>query len=135
VSPSPSVRLCQSRLCLPFESRTTAALERGVAHAADDREQHERSDDESVRDEEAVGVGIGGFLVATGLYSLPWSATWRCPSISFRTSSRSRGLDDAIVVVVVLRTLFRRTETGLVREHWPGPQQSLELVLRLAGDG
>jgi len=42
-------------------------------------------------------------------------------------------LDDAIIVAVVLRTLFRRTGPDLVREHWPGPQQSLELMLRLAG--
>jgi uncharacterized membrane protein YkvA (DUF1232 family) len=43
-------------------------------------------------------------------------------------------LDDAIIVAIVLRTVFRRTGRDLVREHWPGPQQSLELMLRLAGD-
>lgn len=43
-------------------------------------------------------------------------------------------LDDAIVVAVVLRTLFRRAGPGLVREHWPGPERSLGVVLRLAGE-
>ena len=39
-------------------------------------------------------------------------------------------LDDAIVVVLVLRTLARSGGRELVTEHWPGPQQSLALVLR-----
>jgi len=43
-------------------------------------------------------------------------------------------LDDAIIVAIVLRTLFRSAGPGLVREHWPGPQRSLDLMLRLAGD-
>jgi uncharacterized membrane protein YkvA (DUF1232 family) len=42
-------------------------------------------------------------------------------------------LDDAIIVAVVLRTLFRRAGPDLVREHWSGPQPSLEVMLRLAG--
>jgi uncharacterized membrane protein YkvA (DUF1232 family) len=42
-------------------------------------------------------------------------------------------LDDAILVAIVLRALFRRAGPDLVREHWPGPQQSLDLMLRLAG--
>ena len=42
-------------------------------------------------------------------------------------------LDDVIIVGLVLR-VFVRTDSGeLVREHWPGPQRSLELVLRAAG--
>jgi uncharacterized membrane protein YkvA (DUF1232 family) len=43
-------------------------------------------------------------------------------------------LDDAILVAVVLRTLLRSAGPNLVREHWPGPPRSLELVLRLAGN-
>jgi uncharacterized membrane protein YkvA (DUF1232 family) len=42
-------------------------------------------------------------------------------------------LDDAIIVAVVLRTLFRSAGAGLVPEHWPGPQQSLDVMLGLAG--
>lgn len=43
-------------------------------------------------------------------------------------------LDDAIIVAIVLRTLFRRAGPDLVREHWPGPDQSLALMLGLAGE-
>jgi uncharacterized membrane protein YkvA (DUF1232 family) len=42
-------------------------------------------------------------------------------------------LDDAIIVAVVLRKLFRGAGPDVVREHWPGPQPSLDLMLRLAG--
>jgi uncharacterized membrane protein YkvA (DUF1232 family) len=42
-------------------------------------------------------------------------------------------LDDAFIVAVVLRTLLRRAGPDLVREHWSGPQPSLEVMLRLAG--
>lgn len=42
-------------------------------------------------------------------------------------------LDDAIVVALVLRVLLRRTDHMLIAEHWPGPERSLRLVLRLAG--
>jgi uncharacterized membrane protein YkvA (DUF1232 family) len=44
-------------------------------------------------------------------------------------------LDDAIIVAFVLRTVLRGAGPGLVREHWPGPPASLELMLRLAGEG
>jgi uncharacterized membrane protein YkvA (DUF1232 family) len=43
-------------------------------------------------------------------------------------------LDEAIIVAIALRTLFRGTGPDLVREHWPGPQRSLVLMLRLAGN-
>jgi uncharacterized membrane protein YkvA (DUF1232 family) len=36
-------------------------------------------------------------------------------------------LDDAIIVAVVLRALFRGAGPEVVREHWPGPQPSLDL--------
>ena len=42
-------------------------------------------------------------------------------------------LDDAILVALVLRTLARGAGRGLVAEHWPGPEQSLRVLLRLAG--
>lgn len=42
-------------------------------------------------------------------------------------------LDDALVVALVLRRLVRSGGEQLVREHWPGPDRSLELVLRAAG--
>ncbi len=42
-------------------------------------------------------------------------------------------LDDAILVLVVLRTVLRGAGHGLVREHWPGPPSSLALMQRVAG--
>jgi len=42
-------------------------------------------------------------------------------------------LDDAILVAWVLRTLLRGSGPALVRLHWPGPQSSLDVMLRLAG--
>jgi uncharacterized membrane protein YkvA (DUF1232 family) len=41
-------------------------------------------------------------------------------------------LDDAVLVAFVLRRVVR-SAPELVREHWPGPASSLELVLRLSG--
>ena len=41
-------------------------------------------------------------------------------------------LDDAVVVALVLRSLLRGGGEPLVRQHWPGPEKSLALVLRLA---
>jgi uncharacterized membrane protein YkvA (DUF1232 family) len=42
-------------------------------------------------------------------------------------------LDDAVIVALVLRSLLRGGGEPVVREHWPGPESSLALVLRLAG--
>jgi uncharacterized membrane protein YkvA (DUF1232 family) len=42
-------------------------------------------------------------------------------------------LDDVIIVALVLRRFLRSGGEPLVREHWPGPDRSLLLVLRLAG--
>jgi uncharacterized membrane protein YkvA (DUF1232 family) len=42
-------------------------------------------------------------------------------------------LDDVLVVAFVLRHFLRSGGEPLVREHWPGPERSLQLVLRLAG--
>ena len=44
-------------------------------------------------------------------------------------------LDDAILVAIVLRRVLRKAGVELVREHWPGPESSLEVLLRLTGAG
>jgi uncharacterized membrane protein YkvA (DUF1232 family) len=41
-------------------------------------------------------------------------------------------LDDALVVALVLRTVLRSHGEPLLREHWPGPPQSLQVIRRLA---
>jgi uncharacterized membrane protein YkvA (DUF1232 family) len=41
-------------------------------------------------------------------------------------------LDDAVLVALVLRAVVRGGGPEIVREHWPGPDSSLALVLRLA---
>jgi uncharacterized membrane protein YkvA (DUF1232 family) len=40
-------------------------------------------------------------------------------------------LDDAIIVALVLRSLVRSGGDDVIRELWPGPEQSLALILRL----
>jgi uncharacterized membrane protein YkvA (DUF1232 family) len=42
-------------------------------------------------------------------------------------------IDDAVAVALALRVVLRGSGTELLREHWPGPESSLALVLRLAG--
>src|SRR5262245_38471446 len=44
-------------------------------------------------------------------------------------------LDDAIIVALVLRTLLRSGGESLIRELWPGPLQSLSVILRVRGEG
>jgi uncharacterized membrane protein YkvA (DUF1232 family) len=39
-------------------------------------------------------------------------------------------LDDAIVAGLALRFVLRGAGPELVREHWPGPEASLQVVLR-----
>lgn len=41
-------------------------------------------------------------------------------------------LDDALIVGLVLRHVLRGAGEDIVREHWPGPPEGLELVTRLA---
>ena len=41
-------------------------------------------------------------------------------------------LDDAIIVALVLRALLRGGGPDLLREHWPGPDQSLDALVRFA---
>jgi uncharacterized membrane protein YkvA (DUF1232 family) len=41
-------------------------------------------------------------------------------------------LDDAIIVVLVLRSVLRAGGPDLIREHWSGQPQTLGMVLRLA---
>jgi uncharacterized membrane protein YkvA (DUF1232 family) len=42
-------------------------------------------------------------------------------------------LDDALVVALVLRRILRRAGEGRLRELWPGPPRTRELIARLAG--
>ncbi len=42
-------------------------------------------------------------------------------------------LDDAIVCGLVLRWVLRGRGPEAIREHWPGPQASMNVVLRAAG--
>lgn len=41
-------------------------------------------------------------------------------------------LDDVLVTALVLRHFVRASGDAILREHWPGPERSLRLVLRLA---
>ena len=42
-------------------------------------------------------------------------------------------LDDALIVALVLRHFIRAGGEEMIRELWPGPEQSLAMILRLAG--
>jgi uncharacterized membrane protein YkvA (DUF1232 family) len=42
-------------------------------------------------------------------------------------------LDDALLVALTLRGVVRGAGPELVRDHWPGTQRSLHVVLRLSG--
>jgi uncharacterized membrane protein YkvA (DUF1232 family) len=44
-------------------------------------------------------------------------------------------LDDALVIALALRSILRDAGPETVREHWPGPPESLGMLLRLAGGG
>jgi len=44
-------------------------------------------------------------------------------------------LDDAIIVALVLRSFVRSGGEQTISELWPGPEQSLALILRLAQPG
>lgn len=41
-------------------------------------------------------------------------------------------LDDAILVAFVVRSVLRAGGPDLLREHWPGPQTSLNMLTRVA---
>ena len=43
-------------------------------------------------------------------------------------------VDDALLVVLALRAVLRRSGSELLREHWRGSESSLALVLRFAGE-
>jgi uncharacterized membrane protein YkvA (DUF1232 family) len=43
-------------------------------------------------------------------------------------------LDDVIVVALVLRSVLRGSGEALLREHWPGPDASLRLMLRAVAE-
>ena len=42
-------------------------------------------------------------------------------------------LDDALVVALALRLITSGADASVIRRNWPGPENSLALVLRLAG--
>jgi uncharacterized membrane protein YkvA (DUF1232 family) len=42
-------------------------------------------------------------------------------------------IDDAVAVALALRVVLRGSGAELLREHWPGPESSLAVVLRLSG--
>ena len=42
-------------------------------------------------------------------------------------------LDDAVVVVLGLRAILRSSGAELLHEHWPRPDSSRDVVLRLVG--
>ena len=42
-------------------------------------------------------------------------------------------LDDAVIVVLVLRLVLRAAGPAPVYEHWPGPTASLNVLIRIAG--
>jgi uncharacterized membrane protein YkvA (DUF1232 family) len=42
-------------------------------------------------------------------------------------------LDDAVIAAVILRSVVRGAGVEVVQDSWPGTQQSLNVVLRLAG--
>jgi uncharacterized membrane protein YkvA (DUF1232 family) len=39
-------------------------------------------------------------------------------------------LDDAIIVALLVRRLRRTITRDVIREHWPGPDESLEILFR-----
>jgi uncharacterized membrane protein YkvA (DUF1232 family) len=39
-------------------------------------------------------------------------------------------LDDLIIVALVLRHLVRTSGAALICEHWPGPERSVEMLIR-----
>jgi uncharacterized membrane protein YkvA (DUF1232 family) len=41
-------------------------------------------------------------------------------------------LDDVIITALVLRHIVHASGESVLREHWPGPDRSLQLILRLA---
>ncbi|WP_164478286.1 YkvA family protein [Mycolicibacterium stellerae] len=41
-------------------------------------------------------------------------------------------LDDAIIAALVLRMVLNNSGEAMITKHWPGPDKSLQLLLRLA---
>ena len=42
-------------------------------------------------------------------------------------------LDDAVLVVLAIRYVVRKAGADAIRDHWPGSDQGLGAVLRIAG--
>ena len=77
-------------------------------------------DDRVSRGRKALLVGVVGYL------ALPFDLVPDFIPVAGQ-------LDDAIVVALALRLLLRGSGHALATEHWPGPQRSLAVILRLAG--
>lgn len=43
-------------------------------------------------------------------------------------------VDDALAVALALRWVLRHSGSELIHEHWPGPPETLALLLRVIGD-
>jgi uncharacterized membrane protein YkvA (DUF1232 family) len=41
--------------------------------------------------------------------------------------------DDAVIIVLALRSVVRRSGADAIRRHWPGTPDGLAVILRLAG--
>jgi uncharacterized membrane protein YkvA (DUF1232 family) len=41
--------------------------------------------------------------------------------------------DDAVIIVLALRSVVRRSGADAIRRHWPGAPDGLAVILRLAG--
>ena len=78
-----------------------------------------------VRDERVPRRRKALLLAAAGYLALPFDLVPDFIPVAGQ-------LDDALIVGLVLRHVLRGAGEGLVREHWPGPPEGLELIARLA---
>jgi len=76
-----------------------------------------------------AAVGLLGFIIYPRAMLL-----WAIPVVFGARLHPHRGpAGHAILVALVLRLILRGGERDLIVQHWPGPENSLDLVLRLVG--